>query len=1029
MKHKGWIKAFKISAWTLAGLVVAAAIALWIIVAHLQPERIAGIIEKEAGKYLDAEIKIGRLDYRLFSSYPWLDFEVDSLAIISKSLDSLSAEQLAELPQNSDSLLFIKKISAQVNVHSLIHHKVDIRNIEIERPKVNIVIYDDSLANFNISRKLPEINSVPKIDISELRIEPPLDFSFFSRPQDMEAKALMEYFLLTQTPDKGYDIGFDGEVAGRYGDFELPGSLPLKFKATVVPRLPDLLLTLNNLYLNIYNMDFSASGKIDVTKAGANMEKAELRVTIGDIFELFRQMPPQLTQYMTLPDGLEGSLPLDLGIGLLSPYRIMFMPDSTDSTGFDLPAFDFHLGIADAFLKMFPKGMKPLSADDLTVSVVGKFDPENPQGNNAEIGIRMFGEGVRINSRFFVNQMDSTNLFVKGRIMEFQSDVMETLTHFVGHPAAKLKGHLRGGMGFSALVLDYGKGGLRHIEAEGDIKSKSLDVAYSGSLMTTKNFDGEFKVHVPSYPLNDYSGTRLAFQLTTDSLSGLTNGTTLGIGRLKIDLNAADTLKGNPDPYGDLIVKAATLTAKSAGNYVMARDLDMTANGAMIASGGPTQNYRVVSPTSSGDDALIAGRVDHTPLVVEYEGGGILSTIMGMVDLDAEMKVGYAYFKSPAYLYPFTVRGLDLSTNLNRVNFFARNIDISNTGFTLSGELDGLEPFLTSYSATPLKVSADVNFTNVDINRLSWGYYGALVDQGRDSVFYVAPMQPYTKADSVCVAIPRNIEAQVSLKANSAEYMQYRFSPLSTKINVGNGAATLSQLTVGTPYCRAVVDWTYSTTNLDNIFMDLKAKVENFSFSPFYQTFPVLLEKTPEIKNFTGVLNADIDCRFQMFPNMFMDANSLRAKFDIKGSDMEFARSGKIEKITHLMLIDGDEPIKIENIGITGSFHDNLLQVNPFTVAFDDYQLQLGGVNNTSGKMYYHFALLKSPFHLPFGVSLLGNMKHPEIRLGGTHIDDYRSEMVESDQADHINANIMAYLHRGWLLFLQEAAKWEQKNK
>ena len=129
------------------------------------------------------------------------------------------------------------------------------------------------------------------------------------------------------------------------------------------------------------------------------------------------------------------------------------------------------------------------------------------------------------------------------------------------------------------------------------------------------------------------------------------------------------------------------------------------------------------------------------------------------------------------------------------------------------------------------------------------------------------------------------------------------------------------------------------------------------------------------------------------------------------------------------MLIPGSEPIHIQNLDITGGFHDNLLQINPFKIRFEDYQLEIGGVNNTAGDMYYHIALEKSPFHLPFGVSLLGKFGHPEIRLGGTHINDYKAEMVSMNPDAKLNINIMAYLKHGWLLFVQEAAKYEESLK
>ena len=162
---------------------------------------------------------------------------------------------------------------------------------------------------------------------------------------------------------------------------------------------------------------------------------------------------------------------------------------------------------------------------------------------------------------------------------------------------------------------------------------------------------------------------------------------------------------------------------------------------------------------------------------------------------------------------------------------------------------------------------------------------------------------------------------------------------------------------------------------------------------------------------------------------MFLDANSMKAKFDVEGKDLLFARKGKIEKFTHLMMIKGDSPIKIEGLDINGSFHDNLLMLNPFHIEFDNYQIGIAGVNNLNGDMYYHLALEKSPFHMPFAVNLVGKFSHPDIRFGGTEVKDGREKEISSVLSEKVDVNIMTYLHRGWIMFVEEAAKYDLSRK
>lgn len=1026
-RRSPWLTALKVSAWCLGILILLCGIALWIVTAYFTPSHITKLIEKESGKYINGDVKIGSLDYRLFSTYPWLSIEVDSLQLISHSLDNVSQEIRNKIPEDADMLASVEKIKAQINIHSFLHDEINLRNIEIVKPFVNIVIVNDSVSNFNIAKKMPKVKKVPDIQLTEMNVVSPVDLRFFSLSNEISAAAAINSFYLARNSNKFYDIGFEGAVKGRYKDYSVDDEIPIKFKTAILPSLKDISVELNNLSVSLAGIAFDAKGSLVARNSGIDLKDAEFDVRIEDIFTLLKYLPGQIRQFIQLPEGLEGILPLEVSASLLEPYH--FNPSEVSSLRMeDLPAIRADVTISDADLSLLPPGGKRIYANDVYFEAVANFNPKDSLtsgANNIIIKeLRMEGEGVSLSASAEIDNVLGYSRHFEGRV-HFSSPLMETLAYLMPKSAMKIAGKMEGNLKFNGESL--GNSEIKNIDLSGDMMSKSLKVnSTSIGGVVLKNMNGKFEAKIPEYPLKDYAGTKLDLDFRADSLTANSGGARISIANIDFSLDAADTLRVNPDPFGDICLKIKSLNASSGGTLFSASDIDVQAQGALTST--PQGNYTTVAATSGGDDAIIASRVKHTPLVVEYEGGGILQTVMGMMNLDADVKIGKGKFKTPDYLYPVEFNMAELSTNLNDVNFSAGNVTISNTGLSMGGKVEGLGAFLTSYSATPLKATADIIFTNVDINRLSWGYYGTLVAQGKDSVFYVPPFTPYTAADSICVAIPRNIDADIRLKANSAEYMQWRFSPLSTRITVKNGDATLGKLTVGAPYATAIVDWTYSTSNLSDIYMDLKAKVVNFRFEPFYKIFPSILQKAPELHNFTGIVNADVNCYFRMFPDMFMNMESLKGNFDINASALQFAREGKIEKITHLMLIEGDQPIKIDNIHINGTYHDNLLQLNPFRITFDDYQLGFAGINNIAGDMYYHVALEKSPFHMPFGVSVFGKMKHPEIRLGGTHIDDYRTERVSADVEDNVSINIMAYLRNGWQLFVQEAAKYAERN-
>lgn len=1016
------ILALKIIAWVLGALIVIAGAVIWGISAYINPERITKIIEQKSAEYLKADLKIGKLDYKFWRTYPWLEFEIDSLTLISRSLEGLNPSEREKLPENADFLASVEKLKGKINVHSLLHDDIEMKGIEITRPKANIVMVNDSVSNFDILKSKPSTKKIPEIDISDINVTAPVDLSFFSLQNNLQAHAGIEDFFVTKNDNFVYDIGFEGNVGGRYQDYAV-NSVPLKFKTTVKPSFDDLTLRLNNLSMVLAGVRTEINGEIIADKKGIDLREADLNVSIEDIFTLIYNLPDFLKDKINIPDGISGYLPVVLSLHLKDPFfidpgkKFSFSPE-------ELPSVLAVVKVAEANLLMQPPKGKKIEADDIYFEAVCDFDAKNPDATNLQIhNLRMNGEGINLTGNAELSNLTAQQQDFKGNF-NFSSPVMETLAYFIPALPVKVAGYLKGNIEFSGEAMNFGKNGLKDLAFAGELNSHSLKInGGSNGSYRLRNMKTGFKGTIPSYPLSDYAGTGMDLVITADSIYTTAQGAKVELAKFELKLDGGDTISGSPDPFGSLLIKAGAMNMTSNGNRFKGKDISMKANG-MLNSSGPG-NYTVVNVSNGGNDEIIESRIDHTPLVLDYQGGGIMSTLMGMIKLKGSFKMSNGELNTPDYLYPILINNLEITSNLNNYKVEVDNVTISNTSFRLNGEFEGLEPFLTSYSATPLKGTADIRFKNVDINRLSYGYYGALQKAGADSVYYVPPMAPPSKKDSLCIVIPRNIDAKVRLFSESAEYMQYKFSPLSTQIVVKDGVASLLNLTVGAPYCTAVVDWIYSTVQLDNIFMNLRAKVKDFKFKNFYEVFPTLVTKTPELANFTGVIDADIACDFEMFPDMYMDAASLKGRCNLNGTELEFAREGKIERITHLLLIKGDEPIKIQNVNILATYHDNLLQVNPFKICFDDYQLELAGINNTAGNMYYHLALEKSPFHLPFGVSLLGTFKHPEIKVGGTHIEDYHSQTVSSEPDTKINVNIMKWLSHGWQIFIKEAARYE----
>ena len=111
MKTKRIItKTLKILAWVVGSMVVIAGLALWAVVWFISPENLTKIAENAANEYLDADVKIGRIELTAYSTFPIIHVDIDSLSVASNSLDSIEKLDKSRIPSNASSLASFSKL-------------------------------------------------------------------------------------------------------------------------------------------------------------------------------------------------------------------------------------------------------------------------------------------------------------------------------------------------------------------------------------------------------------------------------------------------------------------------------------------------------------------------------------------------------------------------------------------------------------------------------------------------------------------------------------------------------------------------------------------------------------------------------------------------------------------------------------------------------------------------------------------------------------------------------------------------------
>ena len=185
----------------------------------------------------------------------------------------------------------------------------------------------------------------------------------------------------------------------------------------------------------------------------------------------------------------------------------------------------------------------------------------------------------------------------------------------------------------------------------------------------------------------------------------------------------------------------------------------------------------------------------------------------------------------------------------------------------------------------------------------------------------------------------------------------------------------------------------------------------------------------PQMKNLDGVLSADLSAQLGYFPNMFVNVPSIGADFHLRGRDLTVHQDKFIRKITRMLMVHNSGDIHIHDMNVNAHVGSNLLELYPFVFEFENYKLQMEGVNNFDGDMYYHIGVEKSPVHIPFGINIQGNFSDPQIRFGGeTFKTDKASAVTRSIMESH-RINMMQLSRKYLREFLHKAAQSDTTPK
>lgn len=435
---------FRIAVISLALIIVLAIISVCGLMVWLTPERLTNLINREASEYLDADVRASNVRYSLWSSFPDIKIEVDSVRIVSRALKNLPQNERQQLPSDPDFLAYASGIQGDFNLPALLRSKISVGNISIDSVSINAVALSDTVANYLILPATPK-KEMPAFSLGSLTIKKGLSARAVLQQYALDAHFNADKLGIFLPDEHTCRIGFAGTASLEYDGIRYLRNTPVSVNGVISANRELTRFSTRGLHLGVGPLQAA----INTDFSGKSLDSFSLRLLPFNIQEVMKMVPGKLLESVPMLKSLNPRGRISLSGALSSPLQL---------DGNSLPAFEMDLALADAALEY---SSYPISDINLRSNIL--YDTSRPEASFIDIrslSLKAFNSSVS-GSAHLASLLSEPNLSsdLKGIVN------LPNLPLAKVAPGLKFSGDAEAAINLQAPILDLIKGDITRLAA------------------------------------------------------------------------------------------------------------------------------------------------------------------------------------------------------------------------------------------------------------------------------------------------------------------------------------------------------------------------------------------------------------------------------------------------------------------------------------------------------------------------------------------------------------------------------------
>lgn len=352
--------------------------------------------------------------------------------------------------------------------------------------------------------------------------------------------------------------------------------------------------------------------------------------------------------------------------------------------------------------------------------------------------------------------------------------------------------------------------------------------------------------------------------------------------------------------------------------------------------------------------------------------------------------------------FPVRNRMQNINITFDNDSAFLENVQYKagHSDFLFSGNISNMKRAFTSRQGkSPIKMHLDLLSDTIDVNELANAFFtGAAASAANvkfdendsdDDIERSIARSKEQYADSVApVLIPTNIDAEFKINARNVLYSDLTLHKLTGEVLAYDGALNLHRLEAKSDVGSVDLTALYSAPSLRDMNFGFGLRLDDFNLAHFLRLVPAVDSLMPLLRDFGGIISANIAATSKVDPQMNLDLPSLRAAIKIEGDSLVVIDEKTFKTMAKWLMFKNKNRNMINHVSAEMIVEDNEMQLFPFMFDFDRYRLGVQGYNDMAMNFDYHVAVLKSPIPFKFGINIKGNPDHYKIRLGRARFNE-----------------------------------------